>query len=683
MDDDEAQTQTQILLVEDDEVDRMAVHRLVRRAGLPWTLIDAGTLAEARRRLAHGGLDLLLIDHRLPDGTGLEVQRLAGELPCVFLSGSTDVETSVEAMRAGALDFVVKDAEGRYVSLLPMVVQGALARHEAARELESYREGLERLVQQRTAQLESAMQFTAAAVDALSDTLFVFDPEDQKALYWNAAMREVSGYTDEELATQPAPRTYYDADDLARAAAATRRVLDEGRGSVELELICKDGRRVPFEYRATIVRGPGGEHPCFAVIGRDISERRRLQASLSQSDRLASVGLLAAGVAHEINNPLAYLLFNLQSLRTDLPLLAEALTRLQLEVGPQRIKAVLGDAAALVEAGRLADLRQQADDALNGAERVRKIVRDLKTFSRADEERLVPVSLNEVLESAVSMAFNEIKYRARLVREYGQLPTLLANDSKLAQVFLNLLINAAQAIDEGDTEGNEIRLRTSCTDGEVRVEVRDTGCGIEADLLPRLFDPFVTTKDVGVGSGLGLSICRNIVSEHGGVIEVQSSPGQGSSFAVRLPLAPTDHNGRVRPMSVETQASVGPVAGRILVVDDEPRVCAILKRLLTDSGHEVQTAASGSEALELLDRDSGFDAILCDLMMPEVTGMDLYARLEERDPALAGRMVFVTGGGFTPRARAFLDGSHNAVLDKPFDRAKVALVLAELLGTKA
>jgi CheY-like chemotaxis protein len=330
-----------------------------------------------------------------------------------------------------------------------------------------------------------------------------------------------------------------------------------------------------------------------------------------------------------------------------------------------------------VLSARLEDLVEQAGEAVDGANRVRNIVKDLKTFARAEEERNVPVSLRQVIETAINMSFNEIKYRARLIKEYGKTPTIMANDGRLSQVFLNLLVNAAHAIDEGDVDNNRIRVRTWTENDQVLAEVRDTGRGIEPKNLGRLFDPFFTTKPAGVGSGLGLSICHKIITDHGGRIEVRSEPDRGTCFTVRLPVTTPEAEKSAGDAAAQQKRTVA-VRGRILVVDDEPVVARATRRVLARE-HEVVTATSGQEARDALEREGTFDAVVSDLMMPDITGMDLHAWLDERDPDLARRMVFLTGGAFTPGARRFLERVPNARFEKPVDSKNLLEVVRNLV----
>jgi CheY-like chemotaxis protein len=246
-----------------------------------------------------------------------------------------------------------------------------------------------------------------------------------------------------------------------------------------------------------------------------------------------------------------------------------------------------------------------------------------------------------------------------------------ASEARLGQVFLNLIVNAAQAIPEGQADQNEIRLVTRRGEGDhVVVEVIDTGPGISPDVLPRLFTPFFTTKPVGVGTGLGLSICRRLVSAIGGEITVETEVGKGTTFRVTLPATVATAPAARR----ETADLPAPRRGRILVVDDEEAIGRSIRRLV-GRDHDVTALTQATEALQLIGSGQRFDIILCDVMMPVMTGMDLYGELERVAPDQAARVVFLTGGAFTPTARAFLDGVKNVTIEKPFDvRGLVSLI---------
>ena len=378
-------------------------------------------------------------------------------------------------------------------------------------------------------------------------------------------------------------------------------------------------------------------------------EHRELQARIAQHDRLASLGTLAAGVAHEINNPLAYVILNLTFVAEQLPKLLDAPRS---NGGPER--------------GRRDQVELALEHAKSGAERIRSIVRSLKTFSRPEDESRGPVDVRAVMESSISMVLHEIRHRAELVKQYGDVPPVLGNEARLGQVFLNLLMNAAQALPEGQASKNEIRVTTSLSaSGTVLVEVSDTGPGIPPEVRGRIFEPFFTTKPIGIGTGLGLAICHGIVTSLGGKLSVESGKSKGTLFRVELPIADAV---RAKEMAQEAnrEAILSKRRGNILVVDDEPIICFTIERMLS-TDHDVTALTSAKEALARIEAGERFDVILCDVMMPEMDGAALYDLLHTRYPEQAERMVFVTGGAFTSRGQEFLARVPNARVEKPFD----------------
>jgi signal transduction histidine kinase len=284
-----------------------------------------------------------------------------------------------------------------------------------------------------------------------------------------------------------------------------------------------------------------------AIVATAIGRLNYL-SQLAQSERLSSVGLLAAGVAHEIKNPLGLTLTNVEWLAEDLPPILEYCRTLRdrvfEEFGSKRAEALMHDIAGLHDDQLLLDMTQCTRNAMNGLRRICTIVRGLGTFSRMDDDELSPVSLVDVLERALTLSYNEIKYRARISRDFQQILPVLAHEGRLTQVFLNLLINAAHSIEKGDPERNEIQVRLWQDGDEVVAEVKDTGKGIDSADLPYVFEPFFTTKKRGVGTGLGLYTSNNIVISLGGRIEVDSTVGQGTRFVLRLPLAEPPGEGK-------------------------------------------------------------------------------------------------------------------------------------------
>jgi PAS domain S-box-containing protein len=432
-------------------------------------------------------------------------------------------------------------------------------------------------------------------------------------------------------------------EDRARVRGAWEAAVAGGRPfESELRVHTRNGE-VSWVIATAMPLGDGG----YLGIATDTTEHKRMQSRLVFADRMASVGTLAAGVAHEINNPLAYIIASIDFAAEELRGKIGALST--------------GNHADVIEG--LDDALRALRDAREGSERVRRIVRDLKTFSRPQDEQTTRVDVERILESCISMAGNEIRHRALLVRQFGGVPAVTGSDARLAQVFLNLLVNAAQAIPEGKAQSNEIRVTTRVDGrGRVVVEVEDTGCGMTPDVLAHIFDPFFTTKEVGEGTGLGLSICHSIVAAVGGEIHVQSTPDRGSCFRVLLPAAPAE---RVAPAPAAPTAA-GSGRGRVLVVDDEPLIGVAIKRML-EGENDVQVETNARSALEAVSNGGVFDVILCDLMMPEMTGMDFFDELGRVSPETQERVIFFTGGAFTSRAREFLDKVRNPSLEKPID----------------
>jgi two-component system, NtrC family, sensor kinase len=390
----------------------------------------------------------------------------------------------------------------------------------------------------------------------------------------------------------------------------------------------------------------------IVLVARDDRELQKAQAQLQLSDRLATMGTLAAGVAHEINNPLSFVIGNLD-------FVAEEVDRARATVGVEE----------------LAEVSRALVAAKSGADRVRQIVRDLKAFSRVDEDESSRVPLARLLDAAAQMVRHEIRHRATLSKEYGPSPLVDANEARLIQVFLNLIQNAAQAIPAGAADTNRIVLVTGTTeDGQAFASVADTGGGIAEKDLSRIFDAFFTTKAVGVGTGLGLSISHRIVAGFGGTIDVSSEVGKGTTFRVVLPAAA--ERPAQAPTERRTRGSVRPPRRKnVLVVDDEIEVGRSIERIL-GRDHDVVTVSRGAAALELLPERS-WDIVLCDLMMPEMTGIDVYRRAIALAPELGHRFVFLTGGTFDEASRAFLLAVPNGLLEKPFDTRDLRELVAQ------
>jgi PAS domain S-box-containing protein len=428
----------------------------------------------------------------------------------------------------------------------------------------------------------------------------------------------------------------------ADAAAAGERIGAMLRHGVEFPPseygVLADRARV-VEIKSIVCEWEG--EPAVLAFARDVTERKAIQRRLIESDRLAALGTLAAGVAHEINNPLTYA-----------------------HLSAQHVARLLEDAGLPDEV--LAVLRGRLDDIEHGIARIASITQSLRSFVKEDTEAPGPVDLDLVLTRALRMVDNDLRHAARLVRETAPTPPVVGHAARLEQVFVNVLINAIKALPPDPEEPHEIHVSSSHTGDRVTVTIRDTGCGIPAPLLGRIFEPFFTTRDVGHGMGLGLSVSKTIVEKLGGDIEVDSIEDIGTTVRVHVlthrATGATDH-APAAPLAPPPSTLALP-RRRILVVDDEALICHALEQELADT-HDVAIAMTGPDALALL-AATPFDVILCDVMMPGMDGHELYRRVASQHPGLELRFVFMTGA-LAPRIATALNGLPNPWLAKPFD----------------
>ena len=350
------------------------------------------------------------------------------------------------------------------------------------------------------------------------------------------------------------------------------------------------------------------------------------------------MGSLAAGMAHEINNPLTYVIGNLELLQGRL---------------------------AAADDPETSDDGEMLSEAIEGAYRVASLVRDLKTFSHSGEEKIEPIDLGRTIERATKMTSNEIRHRAQLVVECPPGILILGNHGRILQVLINLLTNAAHAIEPGFSDSNFIRVSVERREDRILLKVMDTGTGIQPEITDRIFEPFVTTKAVGFGMGMGLSITRNVLQAMGGTIDVEYSSPKGTTFAVTLqPYA--DEEERLSEFISLTGGQSEHEDSRlnVLVIDDEERVLSYLENALAH--HVVSVESDGRRAIARI-VSGDFDIVLCDLMMPKMSGMEIHAELQEKCPDAAERMLFMTGGVFAEELASFLEELPGRWVEKPID----------------
>jgi signal transduction histidine kinase/FixJ family two-component response regulator len=421
--------------------------------------------------------------------------------------------------------------------------------------------------------------------------------------------------------------------------AQIKRAVDEVLTSGKVAQVSTDLRSGDAGKKLEIRVARTSDAECLAIV-RDVTQEREMEARLRVADRLVSLGTLASGVAHEINNPLSYVVANVDFV----------------------VECIRGlDADQLAAAGGH-EILEALSEVREGGRRIASIVESLRYQARQDDDLAAPADANAAVEAALRILDNQLRYRTRVELALGKLPMCLVHERRLVQVIVNLLTNAIDAFPARSSDQNLIRIETRSLKESVLVEVHDNGLGIPETVRERIFDPFFTTKAPGVGTGLGLYLCHQYVAAAGGTLDFETRDNEGTTFRIRLPLAQAHRVQSVKPSIPSLPPS------RILVVDDDALVARSLARMLR--GHELVLSGDGESALwECLSRD--FDLILCDLMMPRLDGAGFYTALREHRPRLASRVVFMTGGAFTSGTRAFLDGVPNPCMEKPIHAARL------------
>jgi PAS domain S-box-containing protein len=638
-----------IMVVEDERVVARDIQESLEQLGYD-VLGTAASAEECLRYASARRPDLVLMDVRIDgevDGIGAaKLLRDRYDIPVIFLTAYADQRTVSRARESEPLGYILKPFRA---GELRAAVEMALFKHRA----ETERRERER--------------WFSTTLRAIGDAVLTVDVNGV-VTFGNAAAQRLLDRTPHELVGLPIDSVFRLIDErtrepLTNPVAIALREQKIVSLSPHAALLHDRGERPVDDSVAPIV-DDCGKLLGAVVVFRDVSDQRRREEQAAISDRLASLGVLAAGVGHEVNNPLTYMLANASITRKELLEMLETFGD-----GGERDGEVPPDVLS-----RVADAEAGLSEIEHGAERIARIVKDLKIFARPDAGQQTGDVL-AALEWALRVTEHQMRTRARLVTSLQPVPLVQGTETKLGQVFLNLLINATQAIEEGHYDENTVFVSTSLdASGQVLVTVRDTGAGMTPEVSRRVFEPFFTTKPVGSGTGLGLSMCRRLVEGMGGQISVESSPGTGSTFRVLLPLSETKAIAAMeRPMTQKLR-------GKILVIDDESMITGAMRRMLTPA-HDVTLAHSAEEALAELERDSSYDLVLCDLMMPKATGMDLHRQVSAQRPEIAARFVFLTGGAFLQSAVDFLSSVPNAHLEKPIKASELSEFVEAFLLT--
>jgi two-component system NtrC family sensor kinase len=414
----------------------------------------------------------------------------------------------------------------------------------------------------------------------------------------------------------------------------------------ELTIFGKDKQEILLEVTLR-VRREGRRPVSIHCIARDITHRRELEQQLQQTEKLSAIGKLVAGVAHELNNPLT---------------------------------TIIGYSSLLQQSDLPVDKQADLNVIFRQAQRARLIVRDLLTFARRFELETKQADLNEIINNSLSLMKPQLQTNAiqvKTILDFG-LPLTMADPRQLEQVFINLITNAMHAL-AAIPEARRLIIESRQVEDHILLSFADNGPGIPPKIINRIFDPFFSTKQVGEGTGLGLSICFGIISEHKGRIWVENSPAGGAVFYVELPIEkPITPPSNLTPSALALNTT--PISLKILAVDDEPTLLNLLRLILSHQGHTVETAPDGKTALQKLD-DQTFDLIVCDVLMPDILGPELYQKAIEKFPQLIDRFIFITGNVVDMDTRVFLEKSGLSWLSKPFLPSDIEQMV-EQMGAK-
>jgi signal transduction histidine kinase len=657
-----------ILLVAEDGEQQSSVMAAMRAQSLhEVVMISQG--AQALRELVRTPCDLVMVQTDLPDLSGFEICRRIqadermGNLPVMLLAQSdSQAENRQRGLDSGAADFIVQPID----SLELMARIGSTLRSKGlADEVRRHNHELAEKVVERTRQLEELAGELRIERDALRETFDVFQDglllldASGEVLIENTAGRRLL----DQPSITPRPVSYRDAVE----GGTSRRNFHESLAEFAREAIHQNAtcnRTFTWQGRQLDVRANPAAGGRVLVYVRDVTEERDRELRRLQSEKLASIGMLAAGVAHEINNPASFVLANVDSLAGVLRKIDETLRSENVYVKNSGLANMLFDAMTVVQESK------------EGMARIHRIARDLHSFSRVDDDANSLSDVNAAVDSALTMLRSELRYRATVERSLRATQLVRASAARLGQVFLNLLVNAAHALADLHPRRNRLYVRSRDDGGHVVVEVEDNGPGIPSEIMPRIFESFFTTKPPELGTGLGLPISLDIVRRAGGDLTAESESGRGAIFRVRLPAAVGVPTARTRTSLTSLKAIQ---RRRVLAVDDEALLLKAFQRMLV-SHHDIETKLGAREALRHFSQDRRFDVVLCDLQMPDMSGVELYTAVKQQWPGLAERFIFITGGAFSSEARRFLEDPNIACINKPFQLRELLELIEARVG---
>jgi PAS domain S-box-containing protein len=646
-------------LIVDDESDNLVFVSRILRGAYDYDVASSGE--QALEMLDRHDYVLIITDQRMPGMSGVDflsksLDKAPNSVRIVVTGYSEEGAVTQAVNRAAVSGWLSKPFQPNE---LREVITNAtrtralvLSNSTLVQKLEAANRLLTASLDERTSEIRRSEQQLSQVIEQLPDAVAIV--HDGKTAFANPAFSRLTG-CDQVFGVRL--DSFLEREDLVRLTVELGSSTTSA-GRPELRVRRPDGSQRVAELSVVPITFAGNRSTLVAL--RDVTEQRLAQTQLIDSDRLTSLGMLSAGVAHEINNPLSYVSGNQSFAR-------ERLARLREQI------AILSPADITTT---LADIDEALRDSEGGTQRIANIVKDLRKLSRDDAGEQQDIDVTCVLGTSINMTKFEIQKRAQLETKLDPVPRVRGSETRLGQIFINLLMNAVQAIAPNAPTKNLVSVRTyTGPAGDAVIEVADSGCGIPEAIRGRIFDPFFTTKPLGEGTGLGLAICHGIVTSLGGEITVESRTGRGTTFRVRLPATKGDGETAAKPPETASLLARRP---RVLIVDDEPAVARSMQRAIADRC-DVVVIHDPAEAVAALISHEHFDIIFCDVVMPRISGLDLYMELRRSRPELAKRLVFVSG-----TAPADDSGSDSLPasrwIAKPFDVNAMRRRIGELLA---
>ncbi|MBL0732680.1 MAG: response regulator [Desulfosarcina sp.] len=649
-----------LLLIEDDKVDQMAFERFAKSENLSYDYTIAGSIAEAKKIIKTATFDIIVADYMLGDGTSLELFDLFREIPIIVTTGTGTEEVAVKAMKSGACDYIIKDPEGNYLKTLPSTVKIALQQKQNEKQLQNYHNDLESMVKERTAELQAEIVERKHAENTLKESrkkyqtmmemmhelVYICSP-DYRIEYMNPSMIKRTGH---DATGEFCFKALHDLDEKCPWCMSDSVQKKE---HVELNIVSpKDNRSYHFS-QTPIVQEDGSISKM--TIYRDTTDFMKLEAQLRQAEKMEAIGSLAGGIAHDFNNVLYAMM---------------GYTELSMDIVPEG-----------------SNVKKNLQQVLTAAERAKKMVQQILTFSRKSKKETKLIHIQPVLKEALNLIRTALPSTITILQDIEtDCDMVMADPTQIHKIIMNLGTNAYHAMRaKGGVLGITLRQEEISYDNAkyylnlhpgpyIKLTVEDTGHGIDANIIKKIFDPYFTTKDVGEGTGMGLSVIHGIVMENGGDISVYSEPGKGTAFHIFLPVIKT---GSVEQKIISAEP-VPTGTEHILLIDDEEQIVQMTQQILESLGYHVTPHTSSVKALEDFRRKPDeFDLVITDMTLPGMTGTELAAALLNIRPDLP--IILCTGFSELINEKIINDIGIRKYLMKPVTKNEIAMTVRNLL----